>query len=91
MLACIDKWKIGSKLHLVLRDNGSNFIAGLRLANFGCLAHTLQLVVKDAVLAQKSVQDLLSRCRKIVGHLKQSNVAWHNLASIQDKLGFSIY
>ena len=92
MLACIDKWKIGSKLHLVLRDNGSNFIAGLRLAgipNFGCLAHTLQLVVKDAVLAQRSVEDLLSRCRKIVGHFKQSNVAWHNLASIQEKLGFS--
>ena len=50
LIACIDKWQINTKLHSVLRDNGHNFVAGLReagISNFGCLAHTLKLVVKD--------------------------------------------
>ena len=79
---------------MVLRDNGRNFVVGLRetgISNFGCLAHTLQLVVKDGVLAQRSVEDLLSRCRKIVGHFKHSHVAWCALASsIEEKFGFPI-
>ena len=81
----MDKWQISTKLHLVLRDNGHNLVAGLGeagISNFGCLAHTLQLVVKDGVLARRSVEDLLSWCRKIVGHFKHSDVAWRALASI---------
>ena len=29
------------------------------VANIGCLAHTLQLVIKDALFVQKSVEDML--------------------------------
>ena len=47
-------------------------------------------MVKDGVLAQRSVEDLLSRCREIVGHFKHSDVAWHALASIQEKFSFPI-
>ena len=47
---CFHSWNITSKVHVVVRDNGSNFVAGLRdagIPNIPCLAHTLQLVVKD--------------------------------------------
>ena len=54
MIASMDKWDISSKVHLALRDNGHNFIAGLRVSDFDCLAHTLQLVVNDGVLALRS-------------------------------------
>ena len=47
-----------NKLVCSIRDNGSNFVAGLRdagLPNISCLAHTLQLVINDGVFAQACV------------------------------------
>ena len=70
---CVEKWQLAEKLHLVLRDNGRNFVAGLRDANIpnvGCLAHTLQLVVNEGVMAQRQVQDVLGCCPRIVGVLQ---------------------
>ena len=57
---CLEAWGIYNKLHIVVRDNGSNFVAGLRdagIPNLPCLAHTLQLVIKDGCLAQPSLKD----------------------------------
>lgn len=50
---CLQAWEIYNKLHIVVRDNGSNFVAGLRdagIVNLPCLARTLQLVIKDGCL-----------------------------------------
>jgi hypothetical protein len=47
---CLQVWDVFEKLHVIVRDNGSNFVAGLHdggLPNIPCLAHTLQLVIKD--------------------------------------------
>ena len=47
---CLESWDLSSKVHVIVRDNGSNFVAGLRdagLPSISCLAHTFQLVVKD--------------------------------------------
>ena len=80
------------KLHVVVRDNGSNFVAGLRdadIPSFGCLAHTLQLVVKDGYLAQPAVVELTAKACKLVGHYKHSNVALQCLVRIQEQLGLS--
>jgi len=90
----VEKWQLAEKLHLVLRDNGRNFVAGLRDANIpnvGCLAHTPQLVVNEGVMAQRQVQDVLGCCRRIVGHFKHSNVSWHALSSVQEKLGVPMH
>ena len=49
---CLQSWKVDNKLVCIIRDNGSNFVAGLRdlaLPNTSCLAHTLQLVIDDGV------------------------------------------
>ena len=86
--SCMEQWQISEKVHLVLRDNGSNFVnvAGFRNAGIlsaGCFAHTLQLVVSDGVLAQQGVQSLLSVSRQIVGHFKHSNVSWQALNAIR--------
>ncbi|KAJ8889620.1 hypothetical protein PR048_009120 [Dryococelus australis] len=37
-----------------------------------CLAHTLQLVLKEGLLGSKLVTNLLSQCRRLVGHFKHS-------------------
>ena len=71
----------------IVRDNGANFVAGLRnatLPNIPCLTHTLQLVIDDGVLAQPCVINLLAASRKLVGHFKHSNVNLHALVCIQD-------
>ena len=67
-------------------------VAGIRkcgLAAVGCTIHTLQLVVKDSILVQRSVIDMPARCRKIVGHFKHSSLAIGHLHSIQHQLSLA--
>lgn len=74
------------KVHVIIRDNGSNMIKAMTKANlpsFECFAHTLQLVINDSLLSQRVVKDMLSVCRSIVEHFKHSSVACHKLAQIQ--------
>ena len=74
-------------------DGGSNFVSGLRnsnIPNLGCLAHNIQLVINDGVLAQRSVQDLLQLGRRIVGHYRRSNVAFHILQRVQAQLDLKV-
>jgi len=83
-------WKIDKPMvHVVLRDNASNMDKAMRdvgLKSYGCFAHTLQLVVNDGVLTQKSASDLLAVCRQTVGHFKRSTVAYNKLNEIQRRL-----
>ena len=66
-----ETWKIPkSKVHAVVRDNARNMAKAMKdskLTSFGCMAHSLQLVIHDAVLTQPSVEKALAICRKIVG------------------------
>ena len=88
--SCIQAWKLTEKLTCIIRDNAANYVAGLRdadIPNFGCLAHTLQLVINDGVLVQRGVQELLGAARKLVGHYKHSNVSFQTLKQMQAQLG----
>ena len=86
---CLQAWGIAEKLHVVVRDNGNNFVAGLcdsNIPNIPCLAHTLQLVVKDSCLAQLCVSALTAMDRKLVSYYKHSNLACKALQKIQEQL-----
>ena len=53
-------------------------VAGIKqcgLPSIGCAIHTLQLVIKDCILAQRFVSDMPTKCREIVGHYKHSHLA----------------
>ena len=93
ILKLLDKWSIDkSRVHAIVRDNAANMVAGIRqceLSAVSCTIHTLQLVVKDSILVQRSVIDMLARCRKIVGHFKHSSLAIGHLHSIQDQLSLA--
>lgn len=65
----LNVWKIEkSRVHVILQDNASNMIKAmdrLGVASVGCFAHTLQLVVNEGLLSQRSVKDVLAIGRKI--------------------------
>ena len=86
----LNAWKIeNSKVHVILRDNASNVVKAmdrLGVASLGCFAHTLQLIVNEGLLSQRSVSDVLAICRKIVGHFKHSPLAYSRLEDIQVEL-----
>lgn len=90
---CICQLEIQSKIVCILRDGGANFVVGLTrsgMINLTCLAHNLQRVIRDGVLAQRDVQDLLGAGRRIVGHYIHSNVAFHALQRIQAQLELKV-
>ncbi|KAK0142029.1 Zinc finger BED domain-containing protein 4 [Merluccius polli] len=75
-----------TSVHVVLRDNAKNMIKGMNdagLPSLPCAAHTLQLVVHEGILSQRSVADALAIGRKIVGHFKHSPLAYSRLEDIQ--------
>ena len=85
------KWDIkDSQVHLFLRDNANNMIRAMKDAGYasqGCMAHTLQLVVKDGILTQCAAVDLLAICRRVESHFKHSSTACKQLHEIQQNLG----
>jgi len=55
--------------------------------SFICATHHLQNAVKHAVEKQ-SMQKLLAKCRRLVGHFKHSALATEDLIKKQKTLGF---
>ena len=73
-------WQINKEdqVHVVVHDNASNMVKAMsdaELPDLGCFAHTLQLVVNDGVLSQRTVIDLIATVRKVVGLFDAH--AWH--------------
>lgn len=83
------EWKLHTKVVAIVRDNARNITSGLETSEFehlSCLAHTLQLVVKDGLLNNKNVNNLIANGRRIVGHFKHSCKATKELKKAQDIL-----
>jgi len=68
----INKWDINKKLFLILRDNAANMICVMRdrYEFLGCMAYTLQLIIKDTLLTEEQHKKVIQTCRKIVGHFR---------------------
>lgn len=59
----------------------------LGVSSLGCFSHSIQLVVHDGLLSQRSVCDVLASGRKIIGHFKHSPLATSRLEAVQTGLG----
>jgi len=78
-------WKLDNKLVLIVSDNAYNIkgsITILGLKHFGCFAHSLNLIVQDA-LKISTILDIISILKSIVGHFKRSSNASHELDKYQ--------
>ena len=61
-----------------ITDNGSNMRAAIYLLpeegkkrSTPCVAHTLQLVIEDALESQRSVHDMVAVCHNLVRYIKK--------------------
>jgi hypothetical protein len=93
-LEMVEKWHIPIHCcHTVLHDNAPNIVKAFRDApvkHATCFAHTIQLVIKDAILSQRYVADILTISRNIVGHFKHSTSASSRLHELQLELNIKI-
>jgi len=82
LIAIARDWNIFEKVVMLVTDNAANMIAAARLIptwrHYPCFAHTLQLVIKDA-LAVAELDELLSKARAIVTFFHASNIASNKL------------
>lgn len=84
----LQHWNITKQMvHVVLRDNARNMAKALDdcgINSLGCMAHTLELAINEAVLSQRAVSDCIAIGRKIVGHFKHSQVTSTALEKLQE-------
>jgi len=84
-----EEWGITQKVLAVVTDNGANMVAAVHKAgwrHYPCFAHTLNLVVKDAIKESPETVHLLEKCRSIVSFFHHSTKATEKLKQIQNQL-----
>lgn len=85
-----EEWNVSDKVYVIVRDNGRNFVSAMEKGKFEhipCLAHSLQLIIKDGVFNNGDINDLFKTCRRLVGHYKHSVQANKILKKAQKVLG----
>ncbi|XP_065656148.1 zinc finger BED domain-containing protein 4-like [Hydra vulgaris] len=86
----LERWGLLEKLNVVVRDNLRNIVSAMevwKFTNIPCLAHTLQLVVKDGCLDNERISLLTATCRRIAGHFKHLVKSYKLLRQSQEILG----
>ena len=83
-------WGISNKVVAMVTDNAANIVAAVRMTGWmhiPCFAHTLNLVVSDAIKADASIHGLKKKCKQIVTFFHHSVKSTEKLKEIQGQLG----
>ncbi|XP_049425257.1 E3 SUMO-protein ligase ZBED1-like [Epinephelus fuscoguttatus] len=86
-----DEWSISCKIHAVVTDNGANMVSAVRKTcwkHIPCFSHTLNLIVKDSIKADTSLESILEKCGAIVRFFHHSTKATDKLKEVQSQLRF---
>ena len=82
---------LSNKPHTYVTDNASNATAAFEGNGenmwFGCMAHTINLIVK-AGMAHHKVKHVAKACKALVAYINASNVARNHLKEFQEFLDF---
>lgn len=69
-----EEWGVDKKVMLAVSDNAANITNAIKNGTgwkfLGCYAHTLNLVVRDALNAQLMITDIINKVTIIVTHFK---------------------
>lgn len=86
-----EEWEIPrQKLHVMVRDGGSNMKRGarvLQIHDVDCTIHQLQLCVRAALTSNEYVSTLMNKCKQIATHFNHSVIAQKELSGFQERLG----
>lgn len=85
-----NKWNIKEKVCSVVTDNAANMSSAithhLKLRHLPCFAHTLNLVVSDAIKHAASITTIVEKVKKIVTFFHHSAKASDKLSELQEKM-----
>ncbi|KAL4090646.1 hypothetical protein QTP88_025440 [Uroleucon formosanum] len=88
------EWGILDKIVTIVSDNGANIKNAinehLRKYHHPCVAHTLNLIVNDAITSNEELLNVLKKCRALVGHFKHSVSASTKLKEIQNQMNYTL-
>lgn len=86
----LQRWNITKQMvHVVLRDNARNMARALddcAVNSLGCMAHTLQLALNEAVLSQRAVSDCIAIGRKIASSDEPASFSAHQWTMVENML-----
>ncbi|XP_046399928.1 E3 SUMO-protein ligase ZBED1-like [Ischnura elegans] len=83
----IRSWDLDSKVVALISDSAANMLAAAKIlgwTHIPCFAHTLNLIVQNALV---EVKDLQNRVKKVVEFFKRSPAAHHKLVQMQSPQG----
>ncbi|KAJ8869555.1 hypothetical protein PR048_028546 [Dryococelus australis] len=83
------EWNILHKAVGIVTDNCANVkkaIGILKIPHLSCVAHTLNLIVNDAI-NETDLAPILKQCRALVSHFKSSSTAAEKLRNMQRQMG----
>jgi len=84
----LNEWKILNKTVCIVTDNASSMLKAceiLEIRNLPCFAHTINLVVQNALkVDDKFLKDLFTKCKSIVRFFKQSTIACEKFKLAQE-------
>ena len=79
LLKVFSDWSISSKVVAIIRDNGADITAAMNRSQFeaiSCVAHTLQLVIKDGLMNNQKITTLLKKTLKLVSNIPQKTQSY---------------
>jgi len=87
--ATAEDWEISSKIGVCLRDNAANVKAAFKepsctYESAGCLNHSLQLVIKKELFSDPSIDELITKSRRLCSFASHSNVFYTELYRQQE-------
>lgn len=78
-----NEWNIANKIITVVSDNGSNIKNAINehllKHHHPCVAHTLNLSINEAINGNSDINQILKKCRTIVGYFKHISKATEKL------------
>lgn len=90
MVDICNDWGIYNKIVTVVTDSANNMKRAVkedfRKPNNVCVAHLINLTVSDAISLNSELEILLSKCRALVTHFKQSTLSAYKLKTKQTEL-----